>query len=71
MLICLLQEMDCLENNMDSLSEDCRNVVKDYTERIDEMPELNTIFAEACQRFWKEHCKVSLSHLHAYLKCLT
>jgi len=53
------QEMDCLEDNMESLTEECRKVVKDYTERVDEMPELNSIFAEACQKFWKEFCKVS------------
>ena len=50
--------MDCLEDNLEILGSDCKKVVSDYTERNDEMPELNTIFANACQKFWKTYCKV-------------
>jgi truncated hemoglobin YjbI len=48
-----------LEDNLDDLQEeDCRKVVKDYTERVDDMPELNAVFADACQKFWKKYCQV-------------
>ena len=48
-----------MEDNLDQIEdENCRKVVKDYTERIDEMPELNSVFAQACQKFWKDHCQV-------------
>jgi hypothetical protein len=53
-----LQEMNCLEDHIERLSPGCRKAVEAYTERADEMPELNQIFAEACQEFWKENCKV-------------
>jgi len=50
--------MDCLEEKLDSLSEDCQKVVREYVEEVDEDPEIDEIFVRACTPFWDQHCQV-------------
>jgi len=59
-LVCVLdlQEMDCLEDKLDELSENCRKVVGEYIEEVDEDPEIDEIFARSCAPFWEKHCQV-------------
>ena len=53
------QEMECLEENLEKLSEPCRKAVEAYAVGEAEEPTLNAIFVEACAPFWDEHCQVS------------
>ena len=50
--------MDCLEEKLDTLSEDCQKVVREYVEEVDEDPEIDEIFVRACTPFWDQHCQV-------------
>jgi len=53
-----VQEMDCLEENLDELSVNCQKVVREYVEQVDEDPEIDEIFARSCAPFWDKHCQV-------------
>jgi len=50
--------MDCLEENVDKLSAGCQKAVREFIEQVDEDPEIDEIFARACEPFWEKHCQV-------------
>jgi len=50
--------MDCLEENLEVLSDDCKKAVREYVEEVDEDPGIDEIFARACAPFWDKHCMV-------------
>lgn len=56
-----LQEMDCLEDNLENLGDECKKQVKNYIEEEEELPEINQIFMKACEPILKDQCKVSRS----------
>jgi hypothetical protein len=54
------QELDCLEDNLQKLSDKCKNAIGQYTEEVDEDPEISEIFVRACKPFWNQYCQVSI-----------
>jgi len=51
-------EMDCLEDNLDSLkSDECRKVVDRFIDEDEEEAELNDIIMDECEPVINEHCK--------------
>ena len=68
--------MDCLEENLDVLTEDCKKAVREYVEKVDEDPGMDEIFARSCAPFWDKHCMVctvtascscDLAHIRDYI----
>ena len=53
-----VQEMDCLADKLDELTPGCQKVMREYEEEVDEDPQIDEIFAQACAPFWEEHCQV-------------
>jgi Golgi apparatus protein 1 len=55
------QEMTCLEDNLKQLSPGCQKVVKKYIKEVDEDPQIDELFAQACAPFWEKHCQHALA----------
>lgn len=53
--------MECLEDNIESLSAECKKVISEYAEAADVAPELNDIFQLSCAPFWDKYCPVRWS----------
>ena len=52
------QEIECLQDNMEELSEKCRLAVGNFTEDEDEDLELDRILMKACTPMIKKFCQV-------------
>jgi hypothetical protein len=55
-----------LEDNLEKLSDKCRNAIGLYTEEVDEDPEISEIFVKACKPFWSQHCQVGVIHYFSF-----
>jgi Golgi apparatus protein 1 len=70
------EEMDCLEDNLEKLKPPCKEIVEQYIEKVDNMPEIDSLFAAACEPFWKSHCldvaqaKKGQTELVSLMSCL-
>lgn len=51
------EEIVCLQDNLESLSADCKNAIRNYTEEQAEHAELNTLLYKACEPFAKKYCE--------------
>lgn len=56
------QELQCLQDNMDSLGSECLNAVKTYTEIEAKNAVLNPVIAGACHQIIDNHCAEEVSH---------
>ena len=50
------QEMECLEENLEVLSSDCRAAVSEYIKDVDRDPSLGQIYLKYCTPMWENHC---------------
>ncbi|ESO11293.1 hypothetical protein HELRODRAFT_116840 [Helobdella robusta] len=57
------EEMNCLEDNLDNLSEECRKVVSESIVDVDKDPSINGIFLRSCEPFWQKHCQMMTEEL--------
>lgn len=67
------KEMQCLQDNLESLNQECRAAVANYTEEEAEHLELNYPLSHVCQAVLKELCSNALSQdvdQGDLLKCL-
>lgn len=51
-----LQEIQCLQEHLDSLEVECQEVIGNFTEDEDEMPELDVILMKACTPMINKFC---------------
>ena len=50
--------MNCLQDNMKELSQECRWAVGNFTQDVDEDPQLDRILMKSCAKPIKEFCQV-------------
>lgn len=55
-LICIPQEIQCLQDHYDNLEAECQDVIGNFTEDEDEMPELDIILMKACTPMINKFC---------------
>lgn len=56
----ILQEIECLQDNFEDLSESCQEAVGNFTEDEDEDIELDKILMKSCTPMIKKFCQVEL-----------
>ncbi|XP_076655241.1 Golgi apparatus protein 1 [Halictus rubicundus] len=56
------EEILCLQDNLDSLSKNCKLAVGNFTEEQAERVELNPIISAACQHIMERHCEEVLKY---------
>lgn len=61
------EEMQCLQDNMERLSPDCKVQVSNYTEEESEHVELNPFITAYCSRFLETHCQVRIQLSYCFL----
>ena len=54
----LFQEVRCLQDKYEKLSDQCQDVVRSFTENEDENIELDAILIRACTLMIKKFCEV-------------
>lgn len=50
------QEIQCLQEHLDNLEVECQEVIGNFTEDEDEMPELDVILMKACTPMINKFC---------------
>lgn len=56
------EEMLCLQDNMDKLDEDCKEVIETYTEIEAESAELNPYIMANCKQIMHDLCSTQMKH---------
>ena len=59
LIIYLFQEMECLQDNFDELSERCQWAVGNFTEDEDSDPNMDKLLMKYCSPMIKKFCDVS------------
>ncbi|XP_015515645.1 Golgi apparatus protein 1 [Neodiprion lecontei] len=54
------KEVECLQDNLDSLEQKCKSAVGNLTEEQAEHVELNPVISSACEHIMEKHCEVEL-----------